>query len=72
MTAEWGKTAQKSKRPEGFAKRARRKRETMKIKFDAATMLSNERVKANIRDASDIVARRGARRVRARRRCRRR
>ena len=60
VTAEWGKTAQKSKRPEGFAKRARRKRETMKIKFDAATMLSNERVKANIRDASDIVARRGA------------
>ena len=58
VAVEWGKTAQKANRPGPEpAKRAKRKNaNVMKVKFDRETMLSNARIKENLKDASDLVA----------------
>ena len=56
VVLEWGKTAQKAARPEPAKRaRSRAKQTTMKLKFDAATILDRDAVSRAIRDASDIV-----------------
>ena len=58
VVLEWGKTAQKAARPEpGKQKNARSrvKTTTMKLKFDAATILDRDAVSRAIRDASDVT-----------------
>ena len=57
VVLEWGKTAQKAARPEHTLKRARSRarQTTMKLKFDAATILDRDAVSRAIRDASDIT-----------------
>ena len=57
VVLEWGKTAQKAARPPEPAKRARSRarQTTMKLKFDAATILDRDAVSRAIRDASDIT-----------------
>ena len=56
VVLEWGKTAQKAARPEPAKRaRSRAKQTTMKLKFDAATILDRDAVSRAIRDSSDIV-----------------
>ena len=58
VVLEWGKTAQKAARPEpGKQKNARSRvrTTTMKLKFDAATILDRDAVSRAIRDASDVT-----------------
>ena len=56
VVLEWGKTAQKAARPEPAKRaRSRARQTTMKLKFDAATILDRDAVSRAIRDASDIV-----------------
>lgn len=56
VVLEWGKTAQKAARPEPAKRaRSRARQTTMKLKFDAATILDRDAVSRAIRDASDIT-----------------
>ena len=59
VVLEWGKTAQKANRPEPAKRaRSRTKTTTMKLKFDAATILDRESVSRAIKNASDITVNR--------------
>merc|ERR1719352_1608605 len=51
VVLEWGKTAQKAARPEPAKRaRSRARQTTMKLKFDAATILDRDAVSRDIRE----------------------
>jgi len=61
VVLEWGKTAQKASRPPEPMKQknaSRRRPTSMKLRFDAATILDRDAVSRAIRDASDITSKR--------------
>ena len=61
VAVEWGKAHQRNKNVEGKAKRAAAPRRKAKVKpiIDEVTMLTNEQIKAQLADTSDIVVKRG-------------
>lgn len=61
VVLDFGRTAQRGKRPDAQKKRAPRNRKaaTRAAVFDEATMLSNEHIREQLKDTSDIVQPRG-------------